>query len=277
MKTCGHTMGTPNMDIFEAIRFVAELGHQGIEIRCAANGQLNPEAYDSGWGKDVLAAAQEAGIEVACLTPYYKDFVRETVREHEIAGMRRVVGIAAELKCTRVRAYGGIGTPKGFSDSEAWARIAAALQEIGDYAAERNVHICIETHIGSRTHSAKEAARMVRDIDRPNVGVLFDYAWVEHADGTRPRAAVDMLSPYIKHVHVKDWHFTSREADERTTTLLGEGDLDWPAVIAELKRAGYDGFLSDEYEKLWHDYLPAPEIGMRHNAEYLRGLLDLRA
>jgi len=266
-------MGTPDMDVFEAIRFFSEIGHQGIEIRCAANGQLNPEAYDSAWGKRVLAAAREAKLDIACLTPYYKDFVRDAAREAEIAGMKHVVDIATELECRRVRSYGGINTPEGFSDSEAWEQIASALRDIGDYAAERDVDICIETHIGSPTHSAANTARMADDVGRPNVGVLFDYAWVEHAGEKSIPDSVDLLAPHIKHVHVKDWHFTDREEDERTTTLLGDGDLCWPAVIRELKRIGYDGFLSDEYERFWHDYLPEPQVGMLHNAEYMRGLI----
>ncbi|MBM4049303.1 MAG: sugar phosphate isomerase/epimerase, partial [Planctomycetes bacterium] len=108
MKTCGHTMGTPKMDIFQAIEFFASIGHQGIEVRCAADGQLNPEAYDSGWGKRAVDKARAAGIEIACLTPYYRDFVNPAKRASELAAMRRVVDIAVELNCQRVRSYGGI-------------------------------------------------------------------------------------------------------------------------------------------------------------------------
>ncbi len=36
---------------------------------------------------------------------------------------------------------------------------------------------------------------------------------------------------------------------------------------------GYDGYISDEYEKFWKPDLPEPEVGMKRNAEVLRRCL----
>ena len=45
--------------------------------------------------------------------------------------------------------------------------------------------------------------------------------------------------------------------------------------IAELKRTGYDGWLSIEYERRWYpDLLPPAEVGMKAGAEALRRILS---
>lgn len=42
-----------------------------------------------------------------------------------------------------------------------------------------------------------------------------------------------------------------------------------------LRRAGYGGYFSTEYEKRWHpDELPEPEQGLRHELQALRGLWE---
>ena len=44
--------------------------------------------------------------------------------------------------------------------------------------------------------------------------------------------------------------------------------------LAELKRTGYEGWLSIEYERRWYpDLLPPAKIGMQASAETLRRIL----
>jgi L-ribulose-5-phosphate 3-epimerase len=55
---------------------------------------------------------------------------------------------------------------------------------------------------------------------------------------------------------------------------VGEGILPWREMIAELKRTGYDGWLSIEYERRWYpDLLPPAEIGMKTGADLVRRIL----
>jgi sugar phosphate isomerase/epimerase len=46
-----------------------------------------------------------------------------------------------------------------------------------------------------------------------------------------------------------------------------------PDILAALRRAGYDGWLSVEWEKKWHPELEAPEIALPQHAEALRAYL----
>lgn len=117
--------------------------------------------------------------------------------------------------------------------------------------------------------SVADTVRMVQEVDLANVGILFDYPWVSLAGREGPREAVELAAPYVKHIHVKDW--TVPKVGNPHTTLLGEGELDWITIIDALKDVGYKGYLSDEYEKYWKEYLPEPEVGMRKDLEVLQG------
>ncbi|MEW6360258.1 MAG: sugar phosphate isomerase/epimerase family protein [Planctomycetota bacterium] len=264
MKTCGHTMGTPDLDIFQAIRLFADIGYDGIEVRCAPDGQIDPLSITPDRIKLILDCARERGIAFACLTPYAKNYVDPAERKKTLHEMRRTIEVAEALGCTRVRSYGGIEA-KG-----AWGPSVEGVRETGRIAAGHGVTICVENHAGTLTMSAADTVRFVEDVGLENVGILYDHAWVHVAGKETIEEAIAMQMPYLRHVHVKDWKFIGGDVNKREARLLGEGDIAWPTVLRTLKAKGYDGYLSDEYEKKWHPaHLPDADVGMRKNREYV--------
>ncbi len=274
MVYAGHTMGTPYLNLRGAMHLFRKIGLNGIEIRCAKDGQLDTTTADD----EVLDLARkwqaETGVAFVCLTSYFRDFYSKQ-REKDIANLKRVVDIARALKCPLVRLYGGIDpVPEGLSLSAGWDRTVSAFVQIADYSAPTGVKLCVETHGGTLTFSAKDTLRMVREVDRPNVGVLLDYAWIAWAGEERVEEVVESCAPYMIHCHYKDWRFEGKMG-KKTACLMGEGSVPWPAVFRALKAAGYKGPLSDEYEKYWHiEDLPEPEIGMKKNMEYVKRFLE---
>ena len=66
----------------------------------------------------------------------------------------------------------------------------------------------------------------------------------------------------------------SRIPLKKKSCLMGEGTVRWQEALEELKKVGYTGYVSDEYEKYWYPAeLPEPEIGMKHNLEYAKKFL----
>jgi sugar phosphate isomerase/epimerase len=60
--------------------------------------------------------------------------------------------------------------------------------------------------------------------------------------------AIAELGPYLRHVHVKN--ITWRRADGVWTwsySSLSTGMLDWPATLAALRSAGYEGWISIDH------------------------------
>lgn len=277
MRYVGHTMGTPELNLRGAMRLFRQLGYDGIEIRCAKDGQIDTTTADDEFLALARTWSRELGLEITCLTPYFKDFVTGA-RELEIARMKRAIQIASILECPFVRVYGGLDpNGKSYSSEDNWQKTASGIQELAAYAKPLGVRLCIETHVGTLTMSASDTMKLVRLVNMDNVGILFDYAWVYFAGKESIREALDICAGRIFHCHFKDFVVTRKAAggQEKRSALMGEGDLPWGEVIPELVARGYDGTLSDEYEKYWSpEILPEPAEGMGRNLRYVRGLVE---
>lgn len=271
IKFSGHTMGTPKLDIYEAMELFKKLGYDGIEVRVAANGQIDSETITDEEAGNIRNKSNDIGIEFSCLTSYFQDFSSEK-RTETISNLKRVVEVANILNCPMVRVYGGTDSaPEGVWFVDHWSRTVAGIREVAEYAAELNVNICIETHSGSLTMSIRDTVRMIEDVNMSNVGMLFDYAWVELAGVEQGAESVKRASKYIFHCHVKDWQLESKTPLKKQSCLMGEGTVSWTDVLPELKKTGFTGYISDEYEKFWYpDELPEPEIGMKQNLEWVK-------
>jgi len=267
VKFAGHTMGAPGRSLDECIDLFAEIGFDGVEVRVAPDGQIDPRDFSASDAENARKRADEAGLEFACLTPYARAFAG-SARDEELRLLKRVVEIARELGCPVVRAYGGFVNDE-IGRRESWVRTVDALKEAAAFADERGVRLAIETHGGTMTLSASEAASMVEAVGRENVGILLDYAWVHLAGRESPDAVLRLALPRTFHVHAKGWVVSG---EKPRCALLGEGDVPWGPFLRSLAESGYGGFVSNEYEKHWHPELPEPEIGMKHDLEKMRAL-----
>ena len=273
IKFSGHTMGTPGRDIYEVIKLFKEIGYDGIEVRVSSDGQIDSEQITDEEAKRIDQAARHAGMAFSCLTSYYQDFVDPVKRPQVIVNLKRVIEIADLLHCPLIRVYGGVepSAHPGVWFNDVWSLTVSGIREVASYAAEFGVRICIETHLGSLTMSVRDMVRLIEDVNRHNVGMLFDYAWVELAGVENGAEAVRCAARHIFHVHIKDWILESRTPLKKKSCLMGRGTVLWEEVFAELRKTGYIGYISDEYEKYWYpEDLPEPEIGMKHNLDFAR-------
>ena len=275
IKFAGHTMGTPKLDIFGALELFREIGYDGIEVRVAEDGQINSEKLADAEARRIHEFASKLGVEVCCLTSYYKDFSSDAARATVIDNLKRVAEIACLLKCPLIRLYGGMDpAPEGMWFVENWNRTVSGIREVARIASRLGVGICVETHIGSPTMSVRDTVRLIEDVNMRNVGMLFDYAWVEVAGVEAGAGAVRAAARHLFHCHVKDWTLESSFPLKKRSCLMGKGTVAWEEVLKELVKVGYNGYVSDEYEKYWYpEDLPEPELGMKHNLEWMKNII----
>lgn len=291
MIIVGHTMGTPEYDLLDAVRLFAQLGLDGIEV-------VYQEGYRCGLWEDQLGlirefgrAARASGIRVVALTPYFDAFgsLNEGERRAAKDGMRRCLEIAGELGAGFVRVYGGRFLAGEADRDVKEGLLLESLVELGDIAQAHGVRLVVENHFNTLTDTASNTARIISSVGHPAVGILYDQANLGFIGGEPAQEAVSLQLKWIQYVHVKDFVFSGpgrafRAArvdhvaeEERTvrSRIPGEGILDWPGIVRLLREGGYDGPLSLEYERRWHpNDLPPAELGMARAAKYLRGILD---
>lgn len=264
-------MGMPEMDIFEAISFCAEAGFDGIEVRCAENGQMHLEALEPDDIARIRDHAQSEGVEFACLTPYYRDFMTDAAKQATLDGFRLACGIARELECPTVRAIAGQWPLEGHEREEVFARTVSGMKEAALIAMDNGVRLACETHRGYLTWSAQETVEFVGAVDMDAVGILWDHYWVTVRGEETLDEALALVSPWLLHVHAKNLQRDEDGNPQAVMVAAAEGELDWRLLINHLKTAGYEGYISDEYEKFWHpERYPDPEVGMKEDARFLR-------
>lgn len=268
IRFSGHTMGVPEMDIAQAMRLFGELGYDGIEIRVSDTGTIRPAEFGRELAETIKALGCETGLAVACLTPYFRQFHVPAERKAEMAGMRAVVEMAARLECPVVRLFAAKDPPmEGPAHDSARAAWIDAARALGGEAAKVGVAFAIESHGATLAPSLADTVALVRDIGLDNVGVLMDYGNV-HQFGPTGAEAVRFVAPYLVHVHMKD-KFVEADGTERMVDF-GQGNIGWSEVLAELAAIGYGGYVSDEYERLWHRELPPAEVAMKQHIAWLR-------
>lgn len=188
----------------------------------------------------IRAKMEQAGLIISSLTSccHFHD-AEEASRRHNVNQVRRVIDQADAIGCDHVRVLGD-RLPEDEAGREAvlnW--VAIALHELGSYAAPKGITVSIEAH-GSFTDPIY-AARVVKEADLPNVGIVFNSQWrVGAQSGWRLPADApsiaplyDLLAPYLTSVHThameqpQVWHY-------------------YQEFFRLLVRDGYKGYVSNE-------------------------------
>ena len=163
------------------------------------------------------------------------DDVWEANKKIIVAGAK----LSAELKSPVLTMHAGFLDE---SDPVALKKYTDRVKFIVDTCGEAGVPVAFET--GQET--AADLAKFLPTV--PGAGVNFDPAnMILYGKGS-PVEAVRTLAPWIKHVHLKDAVLTKKPGTWGTEVPWGDGEVDAPRFLAELKAAGYKGNFAIERE-----------------------------
>jgi len=246
------------MTVLEAVDWVAEHGGEHIEIVPIG---FDLEAED-GLADAIRDRAAAAGIDVSNYA-IRADFVRESPEalEAEIDRVRRHVDIAARLGVKRMRhdvawrADTSIG--RFLDDLET---LADACRRVADYAAAYGIVTSVENH-GYYVQASDRIQALLRAVDRPNFKTTLDVGNFVCVDEDAVAATRNNI-PFASMVHLKDFYvrpadrdpgegwFRSASGKYLRGAVFGQGDLDVRALMRVIRRSGYDGYVSVEFEGL---------------------------
>jgi L-ribulose-5-phosphate 3-epimerase len=292
----GHTLGTPDLTLREALELFRAAGLDGAEIIWQEGyPSAIPESDGGTTARAVRSWASSLQLVIGALTPYVWGInsLAEAERKADVERLARCIRVAESLDCHRIRIYGGAFTTDEHRahESDMWACLVDSLGTLGTIAAEHGVILCVENHFSTMTESAAQTVRLMRELNLDSVGILYDQANLTFTHCEDFAEAIALQAPWIRHVHVKDLEWIDPDRRLRTSTvskiqdadrvhrsrMIGDGVLDWPSIIAALEVAGYVGFYSLEYEYRWNPGdLPAPSVGFPESAHRLRAAMDLR-
>jgi inosose dehydratase len=183
--------------------------------------------------------------------------------------------------------YAGRVTPEMGLDPEDWTIVAAGAERIAwAVAEETGLRTLFHHHCAGFIETPQEIDRLMALTDPDLLGLVLDTGHLVYgsggADGRLPLGYLHQHAARIGLVHLKDCHAdiasrARREEWDYFTAVrqgvfceLGQGGVDFPALVEELRRIDYSGWVVVE-----QDVLPGmgtPRQSAERNRAYLAGL-----
>ena len=145
-------------------------------------------------------------------------------------------------------AYAGVKTVGADPDPDALELIERLCDEYG-------CKIAIHNHGKRHRYGFEHQLDEIFAKTSANVGLCLDTGWALDAS-LDPVKCIEKYADRLYGIHLKDFTFDATGAPEET--VLGTGILDLPGVIEALRKIGFAGYASLEYEGDASD--PAPKI-----------------
>lgn len=242
-----------DMRISDMMRQAKELGFDAFEPALSETGELSLESSDA----EILAIRDEAkriGIRLSSLasgltwgcSPTSNDpAVRQrahanAVRQLECANLLGVSAILLVPGTVGTGFWGGREDYVYYED--AWKRCVEQLKALAPVAEQCGVVIGVENVWNNLLVSPKDVLSLLDEVGSPWVQSYLDIGNIVKFGF--PEMWVRMLRGRIVRVHIKDFKRSIGTLDGFCDLLCG--DVDFPAVMRELRDAGYDADITAE-------------------------------
>jgi len=204
------------MDLAEVKKAIAETGCKISAILCRESAdEHQKELVDNGHG-----------------------IVWEDAKDAFVNVMRETIAVAKELGVTKIVATTGnerFDVPRTVQHHNvvtALRAVAPMLEEAGIVCVLEPLNVLVN-HRGYYLTTTEESAQIIREVDSPNVRILYDVYHQQITEGNlinNIRANIDLIG----HIHLGD--VPGRKEP-------GTGEINYPKVLQAIADTGYDQFV----------------------------------
>ena len=248
------------MTQFDAIAIAKEIGFDAIEfvdLKPNDNPTLEEQIE---YAKKLKAEADRLGMEINAYT-IGSNMCKPTDYEDDMEFIRLKGQLqVAKALGAKIMRHDSLWTLDRFRSFDlSVPTLAKNFRRVTEYAETLGIKTCFENH-GHICQDYDRVEKLYNAIDHNNFGLLLDMGNFLCADND-PVMAYSRLAPYAIHAHAKDFtiisgiepkperaHAFTRGGNYRISEAIGEGIVPVKQCIRILKLAGYDGYLSIEYE-----------------------------
>jgi hydroxypyruvate isomerase len=178
--------------------------------------------------------------------------------------LEQSIDLAVKFKCPSVITFTGMRA-KGVSDKQGEKNCVEFWKSAIGYAEQNKINLVLE-HLNSRddSHPMKghpgyfgddvdHCVDMIKQVDSPNMKLLFDVYHVQIMNGDVIRR-IRQYKDVIGHYHTA--------GNPGRAELDDTQEINYPAVMREIVKTGYKGFVAQEFIPTWKDKAAA----LRHAA-----------
>jgi sugar phosphate isomerase/epimerase len=250
------TASLPEWTPEEAVTKLAEQGWDGIEWRVVD--QQPPTGATGFWAGNKctwpLSTFEEDVPRIKEITEkagLARPSVGAYARCDELEDVERLMRGVSALGVRQMRVTVGKPGPEGYEAT--FAKRREEYARVAELSARYGVKALVELHHQSLTASASAARRFVEGLDPAHVGVIHDIGNMLQEGYEYDPWSLEILGPYLAHVHVKNARPVPTKVDgaDRTDWTWrwapmrhGVGNL--PRLFDALKQIGYQGWVSVE-------------------------------
>lgn len=253
------TNGLADLRLDDALDLLADLGYDGVGLTLD-HMHLDPLAPDLAARTRRVAHRLDAlglGVTVETGARYVLDPRRKhgpslldpdpDDRARRVDLLVRAVRVAADLGAHAVHCFSGV-LPAGTDEDTAWKRLAETLTPVLEAAAGAGVPLAVEPEPGHLLATLAGFHRLRRALGDPEpLGLTLDIGHCQCLEPLPPADCVRDAAPWLRHVQIEDMR---RGVHEHLP--LGDGEIDFPPVLAALAATGYRGLTVVELPRHSH-------------------------
>ncbi|MEV0181994.1 sugar phosphate isomerase/epimerase family protein [Streptomyces sp. NPDC050625] len=253
------TNGLADLRLDDALALLADLGYDGVGLTLD-HMHLDPLAPDLAARTRQLSGRLAAlGLEVTVETGarYVLDPRRKhgpslldpdpEARARRVDLLLRAVRVAADLGAHAAHCFSGT-VPPGCDPATAWQRLAETLTPVLEAAATAGVPLAIEPEPGHLLATLADFHHLSRLLgDPPALGLTLDIGHCQCLEPLPPADCVRAAAPWLRHVQIEDMR---RGVHDHLP--FGDGEIDFPPVLAALAASGYRGLTVVELPRHSH-------------------------
>lgn len=259
MRLGYNTNGLAHHDPLEALALLDEIGYQSVALTLD-HGPLNPFADDwivqrsrlksalDGWGmKSVIETGARFLLDHRVKHEPTLVSANRDCRHRRSQFLKRAIDAAEFLGSDCVSLWSGV-VRDAAEENEVWDRLVPALQKVLDYAHDRGVIIGFEPEPGMFIDTMARFAELQRRLKAPNLKLTLDVGHL-HCQGEIPIA--DQITKWkdeIVNIHIEDMR-----AGVHEHLMFGEGEMDFPPILAALLAANLPGGIHVEFSRHSHE------------------------
>jgi sugar phosphate isomerase/epimerase len=136
-----------------------------------------------------------------------------------------------------------IDIAEGFDFDRVWNRYVDTMRDCLGRAKAHGLKFSIEQHTHTLVPEAASFLRLWDQIRDPALGYNLDAGWTL-LQREYPPVAIHKVKQHLMNLHMRDI-----DGQMRQFPLIGDGVMDFKAIVDTLKTVGFDGFASLEQDK----------------------------
>lgn len=264
-----NTNGFAHHRLEDALAILADLGYQSVALTLDYHA-LNP--YDPELPAQVAAVRSlltSRGLRSVIETG--ARFLLDPWRKHQptllssdparrgrrIDFLRGAITLARELGSDAVSFWSGQPDDANTPEEELLARLVDSCQRLAEEAARQGVRLAFEPEPGMFIDTMARFAELHRRVDHPAFGLTLDVGHL-HCLGEEPITDhIHRWRTWLWNVHIEDMRRGTHDH-----LFFGEGEMDFPPILAALVEAGYEGGLHVELSRHSHDAVRTAQRAM---------------